>query len=37
MMAQQAMAQAQMAQQQRSLAGGPVIPGQQAERPGTYL
>ena len=37
MMAQQAMAQAQMAQQQRSLAGGSVIPGQQAERPGTYL
>jgi hypothetical protein len=37
MMAQQAMAQAQMAQQQRSLAGGPAIPGQQPERPGTYL
>jgi len=37
MMVQQAMAQAQMGQQQRSLAGAPVIPGQQAERPGTYL
>jgi hypothetical protein len=37
MMAQQAMAQAQMAQQQRSLAGGTPIAGQQGERPGTYL
>lgn len=37
MMAQQAMAQAQMAQQQRSLTGGPSMPGQPAERPGTYL
>jgi hypothetical protein len=37
MMAQQAMVQAQMAQQQRSLAGGSTIPGQQTERPGTYL
>jgi hypothetical protein len=37
MMAQQAMAQAQMAQQQRSLTGGSAIPGQQTERPGTYL
>jgi hypothetical protein len=37
MMAQQAMVQAQMAQQQRSLAGGSALPGQQTERPGTYL
>jgi hypothetical protein len=37
MMAQQAAAQAQMTQQQRAIAGGSVIPGQQAERPGTYL
>lgn len=36
-MAQQAMAQAQLAQQQRSLASGTAIPGQQSERPGTYL
>lgn len=37
MMAQQAMAQAQIAQQQRAIAGGAAIPGQQTERPGTYL
>jgi hypothetical protein len=37
MMAQQAAAQAQMTQQQRAIAGGSVIPGQQTERPGTYL
>ncbi len=45
LMAQQAMAQAQVAQQQRAIAGGAVggsvipgqQPGQQPDRPGTYL
>lgn len=40
-MAQQAMAQAQAAQHQRAIAAGmpagPVVPGEQPDRPGTYL